>query len=378
MTNHLNLDLENVQLVGSVIMKIVSIIGTRPNFTKMAPLIDVIDKKGHEQIVVHTGQHYDKSMSDVFLDELNICCSENLNIGSGTHGYQTAMMLMEIEKILISEKVDVVLVPGDTNSALAGALAASKLHIPIAHIESGLRSFDKRMPEEINRILIDHCSDFLFCPTEISIKNLLNEGIDENKMFLVGDTMVESCSYFLNIAQKQSDITEKYDIQDDYFLATVHRAENTDNKDKLSAIIEALLSEKSQIVFPLHPRTKFKLEEFGLLDTVIASDNILLIEPVGYIDFLMLASNAKLILTDSGGVQKEAFLLQTPCITLRENTEWVETIDSGWNILVGSDKNKIVEAISSMQNHNLNNCENPFGDGNASEKIIETLERYYE
>ena len=355
-----------------------SIIGTRPNFTKMAPLIDAIDKKGHEQIVVHTGQHYDKLMSDVFLDELNICCSENLNIGSGSHGYQTAMMLMEIEKIFMNEKVDIVLVPGDTNSALAGALAASKLHIPIAHIESGLRSFDKRMPEEINRILVDHCSDFLFCPTETSIDNLLNEGIHEEKIFLVGDTMVESCSYFLSIAQKQSTIIEKYNIQDDYFLATVHRAENTDNRDKLKNIVEVFLSVNSQIVFPLHPRTKLKLEEFGLLDALIVNDNILLIEPVGYIDFLMLASNAKLMLTDSGGVQKEAFLLQTPCITLRENTEWVETIDSGWNVLVGTDKRKIIEATLSMQHNNLNNCENPFGDGKASEKIIEILERYYE
>ena len=344
----------------------------------MSPLINIIDQKGHEQIIIHTGQHYDETMSDVFLDELNICCSENLDVGSGSHGYQTAMMLIGIEKILMKQKIDVVLIPGDTNSALAGALAASKMHIPIAHIESGLRSYDKRMPEEINRIIIDHCSDFLFCPTETSVNNLLSEGIDRKKIFLVGDTMVESSLHFLNIAQKYSSIIEKYGIKQDYFLATVHRAENTDDKSKLKNIIEAFLSLNSKIIFPLHPKTKLKLKQFELLDAVTNSDDILIIEPVGYVDFLMLINNAKLVLTDSGGVQKEAFFMKTPCVTLRENTEWVETIELGWNILVGADKRIIADGVLSMQNRNLGECENPYGDGKASGQIIEVLENIIE
>ena len=340
----------------------------------MAPIIDVIKKRKHEHIVVHTGQHYDKTMSDLFLDELNICCHKNLNVGSGTHGYQTGLMLLEIEKLLMENDVDILLVPGDTNSALAGALSAVKMHIPVAHIEAGLRSFDRKMPEEINRILIDHCSDFLFCPTETSVNNLSNEGIDKKKIFLVGDTMVEACTYFANVVQNKSIILENYDIKEEYFLATIHRAENTDDKCKLKNIIEALLNADSQIVLPLHPRTRSRLEKFELLDKVTDSVNILAIEPVGYTDFLNLLKNAKLVLTDSGGVQKEAFLLKTPCITLRENTEWVETLDSGWNILVGTDKEKISEAILLMQKSELNKYENPFGDGTASEKIVDILE----
>lgn len=357
-------------------MKILSIIGTRPNFTKMSPLLNLINSRGHKQIVVHTGQHYDKNMSDVFLKELNLNCTEFLEVGSGSHGYQTGRMLIEIEKILMREQFDVVLIPGDTNTALAGALASSKLHIPIAHIESGLRSYDKRMPEEINRILIDHCSDFLFCPTKSSVNNLLTEGISENNTFLVGDTMLESCLHFLKIAQKQSKIFKKYNIDKDYLLATIHRAENTDDYHKLNSIIDAFLSINSQIVFPLHPRTRAQLERFGLFGKISASDNVLIIEPVGYLDFLMLLNDAQLILTDSGGVQKEAFFLKTPCITLRENTEWIETVEMGWNILVGSNKARIVNATMSLKYPSK--YENPFGDGKASEKIIDTLERYYE
>lgn len=359
---------------GGKIIKFCTVIGARPNFIKMAPLINIINRRGHRNIIIHTGQHYDKTMSDLFLDELNIDCYKNLSVGSGTHGYQTGTILIKIEKLLMQEKIDILLTPGDTNSALAGTLAAVKLHIPVAHIESGLRSFDRKMPEEINRILIDHCSDYLFCPTETGVKNLLNEGIKEKKIFLVGDTMVESCNYFADIAQKKSRIIENYNIKEKYFLATVHRAENTDNERKLRDIVEALLTVDSQIVFPLHPRTKARLKKYELFDIVSDSGNILITEPVGYIDFLKLLKNAKLVLTDSGGIQKEALLLKTPCITLRENTEWVETIDSGWNILVGTDKEKILESISSMQKFSLDSFENPFGDGTASEKIVNILE----
>lgn len=362
---------------GCVNIKIISIIGTRPNFTKMAPLIDALNNKGHEHLIIHTGQHYDQTMSEIFFDELNISCNKNLEIGSGSHGYQTGMMLIEIEKILMEENVDIVLIPGDTNSALAGALAASKLNIPIAHVESGLRSFDKRMPEEVNRILVDHCADYLFCPTETAINNISNEGINNSNVFLVGDTMVESSSYFLSIAQKKSDILKKLSIDDEFYLATIHRAENTDDPRKLKGIFEAFFALDCQIILPLHPRTRSRLESFGLLDSVLNNKNIKIIDPVGYIDFLMLLKNAKLMLTDSGGVQKEAFFLKTPCITIRENTEWVETISVGWNLLVDSNKDAILKGTHDMLDKKLVPCENPYGDGKASQNIIEILERSF-
>jgi UDP-N-acetylglucosamine 2-epimerase (non-hydrolysing) len=358
-------------------MKIMSVVGARPNFIKMSPLIKEIEKRDIEHILVHTGQHYDDEMSDIFFDDLGLPQFEYLDVGSGTHGYQTGKMLIELEKVMLRENPDVVLVPGDTNTTLSGALAAAKLHISVAHIEAGLRSFDKRMPEEINRILTDHCSDFLFCPTETAVKNLKNEGIDDAKIFLVGDTMVDACFQNLEIAKKNSTILKKYDIEKNYFLATIHRAENTDNKTRLENIVNAFVSMNTQIVFPVHPRTVKGLKEFGLFEKVEKAKNILMIEPVGYLDSLMLISRAKLILTDSGGVQKEAFLLRIPCVTLRDNTEWIETIEYGWNILVGADKNGIVAGVTSMLDKRSKNVKNPFGDGKASARIVDILNSHY-
>jgi len=354
-------------------MKIMSVVGARPNFIKMAPLIKEIEKRNLEHILVHTGQHYDDEMSEIFFDDLGLPQFEYLDVGSGTHGYQTGKMLIELEKVMLREKPDVVLVPGDTNTTLAGALAAVKLHISVAHIEAGLRSFDKRMPEEINRILTDHCSDLMFCPTETAVKNLKNEGIEDEKIFLVGDTMVDACFQNLEIAKKTSTVFNDYNIEKNYFLATVHRAENTDDKTRLENIVDAFVSINTQIVFPVHPRTIKRLKEFGLFEKLENTKNILMIDPVGYLDSLMLISKAKLILTDSGGIQKEAFLLRIPCVTLRDNTEWIETIDYGWNVLVGADKNKILKGATLMLDKQPKNIKNPFGDGKASERIIDVL-----
>jgi len=354
-------------------MKIMSIVGARPNFIKMFPLIKEITRQGIDHSLVHTGQHYDYEMSDVFFIELNIKATTFLNVGSGLHGYQTGNMLIRLEKIMLEEKPDIVLVPGDTNTTLAGALAAAKLHIPVGHIEAGLRSFDRGMPEEINRILVDHCSDYLFCPTETAVKNLKNEGIKENRIFLVGDTMVEACDQCLEIAKRESKIFEKYNIPNKYFLATVHRAENTDNKSRLENIINAFINLDTKVVFPLHPRTAKKLHEYKLYEMLIGSENILLTKPLGYLDFLILLSKAEVVITDSGGVQKEAFFFQKPCITLRETTEWKETIELGQNILVGTNKRMILEGIKHAQTCNLNHNNKLFGDGTTGKKIISIL-----
>jgi len=354
-------------------MKIMSIVGARPNFIKMSPVIKEIGKRNLEHKLVHTGQHYDEEMSKIFMDELKLSQFENLNVGSGMQGYQTGKMLIELEKVMLRECPDIVLVSGDVNTTLAGALAAVKLHIPIAHIEAGLRSLDKQMPEEINRILTDHCSDFLFCPTETAVKNLKNEGIEDNKIFLVGDTMVDACFQNLELAKRTSTVLKDYNIERHYFFATVHRAENTDDETRLKNIVDAFVSIDTQIVFPVHPRTVKRLKEFGLSEKLENAKNVLMVAPVGYLDSLMLISRAKSILTDSGGIQKEAFFLRIPCVTLRDNTEWVETIELGGNILVGVDKNRILKGVTSMPDNLPKNVKNPFGDGNASEKIVDVL-----
>ena len=356
-------------------MKIMSIVGARPNFIKMSPVIKEIEKRKLEHKLVHTGQHYDEEMSKIFMDELKLSQFKNLNVGSGTQGYQTGKMLIELEKVMLRECPDIVLVSGDTNTTLAGALAAVKLHIPIAHIEAGLRSFDNRMPEEINRILTDHCSDFLFCPTETAVKNLENEGITDKKIFLAGDTMVDACFQNLEIAKRTSTAFKDYKIKNDYFFATVHRAENTDDETRLKNIVDAFVSMDTQIVFPIHPRTVKMLKGFGFFEKLENAKNVLMIDPVGYLDSLLLISRAKLILTDSGGIQKEALFLRIPCVTLRDNTEWIETIELGGNILVGSDKNRILKGVTSMLDKELNCVKNPFGDGKASERICKILEK---
>ncbi|HBM75435.1 MAG TPA: UDP-N-acetylglucosamine 2-epimerase (non-hydrolyzing) [Clostridiaceae bacterium] len=348
-------------------MKILTVIGARPQFIKAAPVSKVLREKNDEKII-HTGQHYDENMSKIFFDELEIPRPDyNLNIGSGNHGYQTGMMLMKIEEILLDEKPDAVMVYGDTNSTLAGALSASKLLIPVIHIEAGLRSFNMAMPEEQNRILTDHISKLLFCPTETAVGNLKNEGISKG-VYDVGDVMLDATMQFKEKASKSSKILEKLGIEGmDYILATIHRAENTNSPTKLKNIIESLGKSGLYIILPLHPRTRKYIKMYGIK----IPGNINMIEPVGYLDMIQLEANSQKVVTDSGGVQKEAFFLKKPCITLREETEWVETVENGWNILVGSHEKSIIDALLNFKPSKKQMS--VFGDGNASVHISDIL-----
>ena len=327
-------------------VKVVSIVGARPQFIKLAPLSKALREAGFKEVIVHTGQHYDDNMSELFFKELEIPEPDyNLGIGSGSHGEQTGRMLIAIEDILLKENPNLVIIYGDTNSTLAGALASSKLHIPLAHIEAGLRSFNKNMPEEINRIVADHLSSLLFAPTETAVENLRREGIEKG-VYLVGDIMFDALMHFSKISDAKSKILEALNLKPkEYYLATIHRAENTDNYERLKNILEALSSLDKPVIFPVHPRTKKKVEEYNLEFLI---EKIQVIEPVGYLDMIQLEKNAKAILTDSGGVQKEAFWLRVPCITLRDETEWVETVRYGWNRLVGADKEKILDAVKNI------------------------------
>jgi len=330
-------------------MKILTVVGARPQFIKLAPLSKILRENGINEIIVHTGQHYDENMNDLFFKELEIPKPDyNLGIGSGNHGEQTGRMLIEIEKIILKENPDLVIVYGDTNSTLAGALTASKLHIKLAHVEAGLRSFNKIMPEEINRVLTDHVSDILFCPTQTAVENLKNEGITKG-VYLVGDVMFDALMHFSKISEIKSNILESLNIKPkEYYLATIHRAENTDDYERLKNILTAFSKMDEIVVFPIHPRTK-KMINYHRLDDLIRKDNIKVIDPVGYLDMLKLEKNAKAILTDSGGVQKEAFWLKVPCITLRDETEWIETVNLGWNRLVCSNVEKILEAVRDLK-----------------------------
>jgi UDP-GlcNAc3NAcA epimerase len=328
-------------------MKFVSVVGARPQFIKASVLSRVI-RENHIEILIHTGQHYDNNMSEIFFDELGIPSPEyNLGIGSGLHGMQTGAMLAKIEQVLLTELPDWVVVYGDTNSTLAGALAASKLHIPVAHVEAGLRSFNRLMPEEINRILTDHISDRLFCPSKTALENLTREGITDG-VHIVGDLMYHALLYAKENPRYRSEILKRLNLREkQYLLATVHRAENTDDLGRLRNIIEALSSIAEPVILPVHPRTRQALHKLGF-DTDVGQsimNNIKLIEPVGYLDMVHLESASRIILTDSGGVQKEAYWLRVPCITLRDETEWVETIENGWNCLVGADRDKILNTV---------------------------------
>ena len=349
-------------------MKVLSVVGARPNFVKLAPLSRAVRNK-FEEVIVHTGQHYNYEMDKIFFDELGIPEPDyHLGVGSGTHGHQTGEMIKKIEDVLIEEKPELVLDFGDTNTTLAGAIAAVKLHIKIAHVEAGLRSYDKKMPEEINRILVDHCSDLLFCPTKTAVENLRTEGIVDG-VYLTGDVMVDSLNYCINIAEKKSKVLDELGLKPkEYLLATVHRAENTDDPERLSGIVEAFC-EAGNVVFPCHPRTKKLLNQFGLWDRL--QENVKIIKPIGYFDMLLLEKNSKKILTDSGGVQKEAYILGVPGITLRDNTEWVETVEDGWNVLVSAEKEKILKAIREFEP--ATEQRDVFGKGNASEKMTEII-----
>jgi len=323
-------------------MKIISVVGARPQFIKLSSLSKELRKK-HREIILHTGQHYDDELSRIFFSELSIPEPDyNLGIGSFEHGEQTGKMLKAIEEVLFFEKPDLVIVYGDTNSTLAGALSAAKHNIPVAHVEAGLRSFVKSMPEEINRVLTDHVSSLLFCPTPTSVKNLKREGITK-RVYLVGDVMYDSLKENLAVAEKKSKIMKKLNLQKkEFYLVTIHRAENTDIKKNLEKITQIVTHLDKRVVFPIHPRTRKRLSEFELLNRLLSKHDLVLIDPVSYLDMLVLEQNARYVLTDSGGVQKEAFFLRTPCLTLREETEWVETLRGGSNQLVGLDIDKVI------------------------------------
>ncbi|MDD3112334.1 MAG: UDP-N-acetylglucosamine 2-epimerase (non-hydrolyzing) [Methanofollis liminatans] len=346
-------------------MKILTVVGARPQFIKCAPVSREL-RKEHEEVLVHTGQHYDREMSDLFFEELKIPRPDhNLGIGSGPHGRQTGAMLAGIEEVILAEEPDCVLVYGDTNSTLAGALAAAKVHVPVAHVEAGLRSFDRRMPEEINRVLTDHCSDLLLCPTETAVENLQREGITAG-VHLTGDVMVDALLQHAGVARASSVLADLG--LDQYRLATVHRAENTDDPARLAAIMRAL-GDLGDVVLPCHPRTEKMLKNTGLYEE--ADRRIRLIPPVGYLEMLALESGAKTILTDSGGVQKEAYVLGVPCITMRETTEWVETVEDGWNVLVGSDYDAIVRAARTFAPGRERS--DVFGKGEAARAIARVV-----
>ncbi|AKA71916.1 non-hydrolyzing UDP-N-acetylglucosamine 2-epimerase [Clostridium scatologenes] len=348
-------------------MKILTVVGARPQFIKAAAVSNII-RKEHQEVLVHTGQHYDENMSKVFFDELKIPKPDyNLEVGSGNHGHQTGTMLIKLEEIYQKENPDLVLVYGDTNSTLAGALCASKLLIPVAHIEAGLRSFNKNMPEEQNRILTDHISKYLFVPTISAVNNLNNEGI-KNSVYNVGDVMFDAVLNFKKLAKQKDIILDQIGVEKDKFiLTTIHRAENTNDINRLKNIVQALNECGKNVVLPLHPRTKKYMSDYGLS----FNKNIKVIEPIGYLEMINLEMNSEKIVTDSGGVQKEAFFMKKPCITMRDETEWVETVENGWNRVVGTDKSKILDNIINF--YPQNQQEEIFGDGHAAEKILEVL-----
>ena len=356
-------------------MKIAIVLGTRPEIIKISPIIRECKKQGLEYFILHTGQHYSYNLDKIFFEELELPSAKyNLDVGSGSHAEETGNMLIGIEKVLKEEKPDIILVEGDTNTVLAGALAASKLHIKIGHVEAGLRSYDRTMPEEINRVLVDHVSDYLFVPTERAKKNLLREGIEENKIFVTGNTIVDAVFQNLEIAKRKVDILNKLNLNsEEYFLVTAHRQENVDDKERLKCILDGLelIYNKFNLplIYPIHPRTMKRLKEFGLE----VPEGIRLIEPLGFLEFSQLEANAKLVLTDSGGVQEETCILRVPCVTLRDNTERPETLEVGSTVLVGVNQNKILEGVEKMLNKERN-WKNPFGDGKAGSKIIKVLE----
>jgi UDP-N-acetylglucosamine 2-epimerase len=385
-------------------MTLLTIVGARPQFIKLAPVSRALRQSGIREIIVHTGQHYDHGMSAIFFDELGIPEPDfNLGVGSGNHGHQTGEMLKKIEDVLLAEKPEWVVVYGDTNSTLAGALAASKLHVPVAHVEAGLRSFNRRMPEEINRVLTDHVSTLLFCPTETAVRNLAAEGITQG-VHLVGDVMLDALLDSTERARERSTIFDRLGlVEKKYLLATVHRAENTDDPARLRGIMTALtqLADREPVVFPVHPRTRKALEKLGF-DTTPPSPRemasspispgpstvhrppssvlrpptseigLFFIAPLGYLDLVRLSASARVILTDSGGLQKEACWLGVPCVTLRDETEWVETVEKGWNILAGATPGRIVESVRQFIPPGQNFCRSQ-PNRSASVEIVRLL-----
>lgn len=355
-------------------MKILTVIGARPQFIKAAPFSKAI-RQYFNEVIVHTGQHYDENMSNIFFNEMGIPKPDyNLEIGSGRHGKQTGEMLIALEEVMLKEKPDYVVVFGDTNSTIAAALAAAKLHIPIGHIEAGLRSFNRNMPEEINRIATDVLSSQLFCPTSNAVDLLSKEGITK-EVHACGDIMYDAMLHFLPIAEKKSGILDKLNLNDnDFYLFTMHRPENTDHPKRIKDIFMGLEACEGPIIYPVHPRMRSVLEKPEIQEFVKKMTNLVLIDPVGYLDMIALEKAAYKIITDSGGMQKEAFFVKTPCITIRDESEWVETVDLGYNIIVGADTLKIQDAIENFNpKHDVNN---PYGKGDSAKIMTQKIVSY--
>jgi len=350
-------------------MLIANIVGARPQFIKSAMVVQALEQRGQDLLLIHTGQHYDPGMSDIFFEELDMRAPDvNLGIGSGPAGSQIARMLAGVEELLVRRRPDWVVVYGDTNTTMAGALAACKAGVKLAHVEAGLRSFNRAMPEELNRVLTDHCSDLLFCPTPTAAANLAREGITRG-VHLVGDTMCDAIRQFICVARRRSNVLDSLGLRPgNYLLATVHRAYNTDQIENLRSILAALGALEETVVLPLHPRTSHTLASNPDLTIPV---NVVVMPPAGYLDMLVLEENARLILTDSGGVQKEAYLLGVPCITLRPETEWIETVRTGWNVVVGTDPQRIRDAVA--RRDWPNSRADLFGDGQASTRIAALL-----
>jgi len=354
-------------------VKIAIVLGTRPEIIKMAPVIKELERRKTDFFILHSGQHYSYHLTRVFFEQLRLPKAKyNLEVGSGSHAEETGKMLIGIEKVLLKERPDAIMVEGDTNSVLAGALSAAKLGIKVGHVEAGLRSYDRSMPEEVNRILTDHLSDHLYAPTPKAREILLGEGIDEEKIFVTGNTIVDAVHQNLEIAKEKGNTLSALNLHPrDFILVTLHRQENVDNRTRLASMLEGLdkvaAEFKLTVVYPVHPRTQKRMEQFQL-----APQNLKLIKPLGYFDFLQLESNAALVLTDSGGVQEEACILGVPCVTLRDNTERPETLEVGANILAGASADRILECCRIML-HRDKNWLNPFGDGRAAERIVKIV-----
>ncbi|HEX8746001.1 MAG TPA: UDP-N-acetylglucosamine 2-epimerase (non-hydrolyzing) [Pyrinomonadaceae bacterium] len=372
-------------------MRVLTVVGARPQFIKAAPVSRALGRAGIEEVLVHTGQHYDRGMSQIFFEEMGIREPDiNLEVGSGLHGWQTGQIMVRLEKVLQEEKPDWVLVYGDTNSTLAGALVAAKLQLRVAHVEAGLRSFNRAMPEEINRIVADHLSSLLLCPSRVAVSNLSAEGIREG-VHAVGDVMYDALLEYSAEADKRSSILQRIKVEPKhYLLLTIHRAENTDDPERLRAVLKALANLDSTVVFPVHPRALKALAAAGFVSLSspvddemqaarltldeLSLDHIRLIEPLGYLDMMNLARHARTVLTDSGGLQKEAYWLGVPCVTLREETEWVETVEAGWNVLAGTDAARITDALRSFKAPGGEATRNLYGEPGASERCVRVLQ----
>jgi len=356
-------------------VRIFSVIGARPQFIKAAPLSAAL-RPYHDEFLVHTGQHYDNAMSDVFFRQLGIPAPDvNLGVGSGSHAAQTAGMMIPLERLIQEQKPDWVLVYGDTNSTLAGALAAAKLHFPVAHVEAGLRSYNRTMPEEINRVLTDHLSTLLFCPTQTAVDHLAKEGVTAG-VTITGDIMVDAALRNVEAARHESTILQQLGIQpgQTYLAATIHRPANTDSREALSEIMAGLNAAPMPVVFPAHPRTRKMIDVYGLVPV----DHVQVVNPLGYIDMLALVDGAAALLTDSGGLQKEAYLLETPCITIRQETEWIETVHSGWNRLCDAERDSILQAVETACGTHPPEHPDFYGNGRAAERIVTALEAAYQ